>query len=80
MDFDQKELVTLILGSFIAQIASLVFMAFNSRSKELKENTLAIVKLSTQMDHAFKYIDQIPKIRGDIDSAHRKIREICNER
>lgn len=80
MDFDQKELVTLILGSFITQIVALVFIVFNSRSKELKENTLAIVKLSTQMEHAFKYIDQIPKIRGDIDSAHQKIRDLHHER
>lgn len=52
--------------------------AINEATKATNQNTLALVQLSSDMKNVLKAIEEIPKMRKDLDSAHEKIREMQN--
>lgn len=50
-----------------------------SQTDAILANTLALVKLETQVEQLTKLLQIIPKLERDISSAHVKIREIGQE-
>lgn len=69
-------LIIAIIAALVTQVVSAIIMVSFSRGKEIKENTKAVVKLSTQMEHIYKAIEDFPKYKRDVDFAHKKIREM----
>jgi hypothetical protein len=80
VDDSTKELVLLVIGSIVTQIISIIVVSIKSGSKELKELSLSFVRLSTQMEHVLKAVEDFPKFKHDVDAAHKKLRNIENER
>lgn len=48
----------------------------DSQAQALMANTIAIVKLETQIERLNEFLHLIPKLKADIDLAHHKIREL----
>lgn len=46
------------------------------QSQALMANTIAIVKLETQIERLNEFLHIIPRLKADIDLAHQKIRDL----
>jgi len=47
----------------------------NNRSKKIEQNTEAIIRLTTKMEFIIHAVEDMPKVKRDVQSAHEKIRE-----
>jgi hypothetical protein len=80
MDSLSTGLITVIVGTLLTQIITVIVTVFNSRSKDLKDLNKSVIRLTTQMEHVFHAIEDLPKIKKDNNEAHRMIREMKNDR
>lgn len=79
MDGLSTGVIVALVSVVATQVISIIITVLFSRGKSIKENTHAIIKLTTQMEIVIKSIEDMPKLKGDVNSAFKKIREMSNE-
>ncbi len=68
-----------LVATVVGNIVTLLFAIYNSKSKKIEKNTEAIIELTTKIEFIFKAVEDMPKIRNDVNEAHRKLREVYSE-
>ena len=85
MEFPTKDIIILLLTVTFAVIGYLlkkVLSNFESKMAEstraVQENTLAVVKLNTQMEMIFKQLERVYQMEKDLDAVHGKLRTLMS--
>lgn len=80
MNLEKDTLMIVTLGIFgLKELYSMFKNSTKENTKATMENTLQLVKLEVKLDHITELIEQLPKIKKDLSSAHEKIRAIEKE-
>lgn len=88
---DPSQLASIVeKGPWAAMVIILLWLARevmgNMRQKQdkfedaLKENTIAVIKLTSEIGQMEKALSTLPKMQQDINEAHRKLRGDTNVR
>lgn len=65
-----------LLGVLIVkEFISLFFSRHRDNVLALQDNTMAIIELKIELRHMKQAIEEVPKLRKDIDAAHEKLRQ-----
>ena len=69
-------LLIALIAAVVTNVISALIMVFSSRAKDIKANTHAVIKLTTQMEMVFRAVQEVPKMKADLNEAHKKLREL----
>ncbi len=83
MKFEYKDLILILAGVFgvmvvliLPTMLGIMWKSWTEAKKAIERNTHAIIQLTSKFELSNKYVDEIPKLKSDMDSAHKKIRDI----
>jgi hypothetical protein len=73
-----KNPVFLLVAAWLArEMYALSKNKLNSLEESINKLTLSLVRLETQLENVNKAIEMLPKMRGDLDAAFGRIRELA---
>lgn len=77
LEFDTEVITTAALAVFLLkELYQLFRNSYRENTKALQETTIAISELKIELRHINDKLNEIPKLREDLDRAHSDIREL----
>jgi len=77
-----NNILPIILGSaltlIVSIIGSLIVYYVKEASSATKNNTHALIKLQVEIEHLRKSIQELNRLKPDVDKAHEKLRGLEN--